>query len=77
MTTTDQAISLVSDERQRQKDIGTDGQILDRNGLIAASLAYLGRASEGVRRNESEGHDPKEMLVKAAAVIVDAIERCD
>lgn len=45
-----------------------------RNDRIAVALAYLGRASAGVIRNEREGHDPKAMLVKAAAVLVAAIE---
>lgn len=42
-----------------------------RNDFIAYAIAYLGRASEKVFRNKD---DPREMLVKAAGLIVSAIE---
>ena len=74
MTTAD-ALAAVAAERERQKAAGTDGALTSRNDLIACALAYLGRAAAGVLRNEREGHDPAEMLVKAAAVLVDAVER--
>lgn len=61
--------------RGRQKEIGTDGELVARNDLLATIMAYMGRAASGVRRNANL--DPHDMLVKAAAVAVDVIERTD
>lgn len=43
-----------------------------RNDWIAYALAYIGRASEKVLRNDD---DPREMLVKAAGLLVEAAAR--
>lgn len=71
---------LINLELQRQSelpnadDISRTEATSTRNDRIAIALAYLGRASEKVHRNEREGCDAKENLVKTAAVICEAIE---
>lgn len=73
-------MDLIKAEIKRQtelpnaKDIAQTKATNSRNDRIAIALAYLGRASEKVHRNEREGCDVKDNLVKAAAVICEAIE---
>lgn len=45
-----------------------------RNDWIAYVIAYLGRASDKVFRNEKQGERFYENMVKAAALIVAALE---
>lgn len=42
-----------------------------RNDWLAFANAYLGRASDGVHRNND---DPREMVIKAAGLLVRALE---
>lgn len=77
MITTGEAVNLIEEERERQKEIGTDGIHVSRNDLIADVLVYLGRATEGSVRNKREGHDPQEMLVKAGALMVALVESAE
>lgn len=70
--TTKEALELVEKERERQKEIGADGILLESNDLLGAAFAYLGRAFGGVRRNTD---DPVEMAVKGTAILIDYIER--
>lgn len=44
-----------------------------RNDWIAYVIAYLGRASQKVFRNEKEEQDYRENLVKAAGLIISAL----
>lgn len=71
--TTHDALTSIAVEREAQRG-DTDGLLTSRNDLICVALAYLGRAASGVRRNECAGLDPAEMLRKAGAVIVAALE---
>lgn len=71
--TTDQALDLVEQERERQKEIGMDGNAQNPDELIHVALAYLGRATTNARRNADT--DQREMLIKTTAVLIDAIER--
>jgi hypothetical protein len=48
-----------------------------RNDWIAYAIAYLGRASQKVFRNERELCDYRGNMVKAAAIIVAALEAHD
>lgn len=47
------------------------------NDYISYALAYLGRASRGVFRNEREGQDFRSNMIKAAGIIVTAVEQMD
>lgn len=70
-------------ERNRQKALAHGGNTDDfdktntRNDWVAYATAYLGRASDKVFRNQREKCDFRENLVKAATVIVAAIEAYD
>jgi hypothetical protein len=70
-------------ERQRQKDLAFNGNTDDfdktnsRNDWIAYVNAYIGRAAEKVFRNERERCNYRENMVKAAAIIVAALEAED
>jgi hypothetical protein len=44
-----------------------------RNDFIAYAVAYLGRAADKVFRNEREGLNPREFLVKAGGLIISAV----
>lgn len=44
-----------------------------RNDFIAIAIAYLGRAADRVPRNDVEGCDYRENLVKAGGIILGAI----
>lgn len=48
-----------------------------RNDFVAIVTAYLGRAADRVPRNDVEGCDYRENLVKAGAVILGAIVAYD
>lgn len=75
------ALDDVAAERLRQLEMGMDAyataQEFSVNDMICVALAYLGRATELVKRNEREGHDQREMLVKAATTLVATIEMMD
>lgn len=74
------AFDLIQAEIDRQKTLPNAADIAAqeaRNSLndrVATALAYLGRVPQTVVRNTRESCDPVENLVKAAAVIVAAIE---
>lgn len=57
-----------------QIDAGVEA-LNKRNDYISYATGYLGRASEGLFRNIKEDHNPKEMLVKAAGILVSAIKK--
>lgn len=48
-----------------------------RNDFIAYINAYTGRAAAGVFRNEREGQDFRENMVKAAGLAISAIAAFD
>jgi len=81
----DDVLGDIRSERKRQVLIGKDREMDENevtvNDMIAVTLAYLGRASELVSRNTREGdekgHSQREMLVKAATVLVATIEHDD
>lgn len=70
-------------ERERQKALAHGGNTDDfdrtnsRNDWIAYVNAYTGRAAEKVFRNQRENQPYRENLVKAAAILVAAIEAHD
>lgn len=76
-------IEDILDERERQKKLALGGdtnkfdQTNTRNDWIAYVNAYTGRAAQKVFRNDREKCDFRENMVKAAAVIVAAIEAHD
>lgn len=61
--------------RKQADRISTIHKSNSRNDNISVAIAYLGRASENVLRNDAEGLDSREMLIKAAAVICEEIEK--
>lgn len=75
----------ITEERARQIASGVDayGQQMGVtvNDMLAVAMAYMGRAAELVPRNEREGFattgKQREMLLKAAAVLVRAVEMHD
>jgi hypothetical protein len=73
-----QAIRDICKERSRQLG-NTDATdpVNTPNDWIVFAVAYLGRAGQGVYRNQREGCDYRENLVKAAALLVAAIEAHD
>lgn len=79
MTQTD-AIDAIRAERVRQQGLALGGNTRShdttnsRNDWIAIILSYLGRASQRVFRNEQEQCDYRQNLIKAAALIVAALE---
>lgn len=48
-----------------------------QNDYIAYVNAYIGRAAQGVFRNEREDLEYREMMIKAAAICVSAIVHYD
>lgn len=69
------SLTLVKAEIERTRDlVARIEEENTRNDRIAVALAYLGRASDRVLRNQREGCDPVENLIKAAAVLCVAIE---
>lgn len=79
----EEILQQIRDERRRQADLahGGDTESFDktntRNDWVAYATAYLGRAADKAFRNEREKCDFRENLVKAAAVIVAALEAHD
>lgn len=79
----DKIIAEIRAERERQKALalGGDTDAFDRtntlNDWIAYVNAYTGRAAAKVFRNEKEKQNPRENLVKAAAILVAALEAHD
>lgn len=69
----EEALQLIRAERQRQQKVGTDGELTDLPSLVATAVHYASGAVRGIRRTENDR--PRDMLVKAAAVLVDAVER--
>lgn len=71
---------LIKAEIDRQKALPNAAEIAAQeaknslNDRVATAIAYLGRAPQTVLRNTREGCEPVDNLVKAAAVIVTAIE---
>ena len=67
-------------ERQWQLDYGVDIEEFDRNcsrnDWVAFVSTYIGRASNAFR-NQREGQDFRENMIKAAALCVAAIEAYD
>jgi hypothetical protein len=77
MTIPGDSIDFIRDEMYKlaaRPDVQTVETTNSLNDRIAVALAYLGRASQKVIRNEREGCDAVENLVKAAAVIAYAID---
>ena len=75
-----QALKDVAAERERQKGIVEVQAIEDKNSIndfVAFISAYAGRASTKVLRNEREGVTSRDMLVKAGALAVAAVEAID
>lgn len=74
------AFDLIQAEIDRQKTLPNAAEIAAReasntlDNRIAVAIGYIGRATPTLFRNTREGCDPVENLVKAAAVIVAAIE---
>lgn len=71
------ALELIQAEIDKQSgrgDVLAVEAANSRNDRIAISIAYLGRSSDKVLRNEREGCNAKENLIKAAAVICAAID---
>lgn len=74
---------LVKEERDRQKSLSLDGNTddfdkgLSANDFIALSIGYLGRASQKSFRNEREGQDYKDNIVKAIALLYASLENQD
>lgn len=69
---TTKVLDDVRSEIDRQAEIGTRGVLAATNDLLATAMAYLGRAAEGVRRNED---DSEEMVMKGISVLVDLAAR--
>lgn len=67
----------VEAERNRAKSSLPDGADFEdtQNDYICYALAYLGRAARGVYRNDREGQDFRSNMIKAAGLIVTAIEK--
>lgn len=80
---TEEVLRELLDERIRQLNLGHGGDTEEfdrgnsRNDWIAYVNAYIGRASEKVSRNEREGQQFRENMIKAAALCVAAIEAHD
>lgn len=80
MSTVDEVLA----ERQRQIDIGQQGidtnefdKKNSRNDWVAYICAYAGRAAEKVDRNDREGCDFRENMIKIGALVLAAIESHD
>lgn len=73
----------VVDERNRQHKIALGGntdafdESNTKNDWVSYICAYAGRASDKVRRNERDGCNFRENMVKVAALALAAIEAHD
>lgn len=74
------AFNDIQAERERQKTL-KDVQAIEAsnttNDFVAYITAYAGRAADKVLRNEREGVNSRDMLVKAGALCVAAVEAID
>lgn len=74
------AFDDIWNERERQKTLA-DVQAIEAsnttNDFVAYITAYAGRAADKVLRNEREGVNSRDMLVKAGALCVAAVEAID
>jgi hypothetical protein len=79
----ERAVNDAIEERNRQhiKNIGGNTDLFDRgnskNDWVSYICAYAGRASDKVHRNEREGCNFRENMVKVAALALAAIESHD
>jgi len=66
-------------EVERSKSIGNAEDDAGRgwSDWVSIALGYLGRATPQMYRNQKENLDPREMMIKAAAVIIAGIEGMD
>lgn len=72
------AIEDILEERLKQrKNFATFDKTNSKNDWIAYINAYTGRAADKVLRNEREGQDFRDLMVKAAALAVAAVEAFD
>lgn len=76
------AFDDIWNERERQKTpAGILVQAIEAsnttNDFVAYITAYAGRAADKVLRNEREGVNSRDMLVKAGALCVAAVEAID
>jgi len=81
---TEKAINDVLAERARQRKLTFDGVSCDefdkensQNDWVAYITSYAGRASQEVKRNEEEGQEFRECMVKVAALAIAAVEAYD
>ncbi len=79
----DQVLDEVKQERERQVALALDGdtpsfdESNSRNDWVGYVTAYAGRAADKCFRNEREGCDFRESMLKVAALAVAAIEAHD
>lgn len=72
----DNILEEIKEEALRGRETFSDyDKVNSRNDYIAYSIAYLGRAVESCRRNEREQCDPEDNLIKAAGLIVNALDK--
>ena len=78
-----EALLKVDEERQRQVGLAHGGSTEEfdrgnsRNDWVSYIVAYAGRAAGKVARNERQGEDFRENMVKVGALAVAAIEAYD
>jgi hypothetical protein len=63
--------------RQREDGFDEDDALRSWSDWAAIAIGYVGRGVPIMYRNEREGLKPREMFIKAAAVLVAAIEAKD
>ena len=70
-------MTVISEIAAEVKRHGADGNDADRtwSEWVAIATGYVGRAAPAMYRNKEL--NPREMMIKAAAVIVSAIEAMD
>lgn len=71
-------LELINEERgslSHQTNAERYDQTNSPNDYIAFAVSYLGRAATRMPRNQREGHDRLTMLIKAGALVVQAIEQ--
>jgi hypothetical protein len=79
MSVQDKVVADILAERQKavEANKGALDSVSTANDWIAFVTAYLGRAAEGVYRNEREGQTFRENMVKAGGLIVSALVAYD